>query len=176
MRNINNFLIKVDCLFSITFRAFLHVSHQKQYEQVVESAHIQPFRVGVWIAIGGWIIMSGLSVLFIQFLLWKFGLEQNFIVTDYMFISFEAFTNQCGSKIPEKVPICMCLLMARWAALLTVTVYSTAVLSFVTVKSLHYPFQDIEGLMRDGTFKIGYENNQFPSAFFRVSRQITSEN
>lgn len=87
-----------------------------------------------------------------------------------MFFAFDSFTNQCGTRIPKMTVFRISAIMSRLVALLVISVYSATLLSFVKVRSLRLPFQDIEGLVKDGTFKVGYENGTFLSAFLRVNK------
>ena len=58
--------------------------------------------------------------------------------------------------------------MTRVAPLYINPIYSAVLLSFVTVKMLRFPFNDLKGLIKDGSFKIGYENSTITGSFFEV--------
>ena len=153
----------------LIFRTFLHIAYGKHYEQETESAHIQPLKPNAWIVICVWIIISELCLLLIMYLNRLFEVKQKaFIISDYLLTTFESFTNQCGNDIPNDAPVRMSILMTRSIALIIISVYSATILSFVTVKRLHYPFRDIEGLFKDGTFGIGYESGTFAGRFLMV--------
>lgn len=89
-----------------------------------------------------------------------------------MFLSLDSFTNQCGSKIPNITAIRISVIMTRLVPLMVLSVYSATLLSFVKIRSIHLPFEDIEGLVRDGTFKIGFDNGTFLSNFFEVIKLL----
>lgn len=150
------------------FRAFLHIAHRKQYEQGESSALIQPFKGQVWMAIIAWILISDLCILIHNYFIFKIILKRKFIWTNHLFFAFYSFTNQCGIKIPNITVFRISAIMTRAVPLLVVSVYSATFLSFVKVKTIRLPFEDIDGLVQDGTFKIGFENGTFLDGFFWV--------
>lgn len=49
--------------------------------------------------------------------------------------------------------------------------YSGTIISFITVRKINTPFNSLEEMIEDGTFKIGYTKNSFPKSWFQVRKK-----
>lgn len=155
-------------VFFSSSSAFLHIAYDKSYEQGYSAPYLRPFSESLWIGISFWVIISGLIIIIINYTAYRLKLHTRFVLISSMFLGYESFTNQCGSKIPGSSASRTALITTRLAPWFVVSVYSAAILSFVTVKIFTLPFTDLKGLIRDGSFKIGYENHTFFSLIFNV--------
>lgn len=80
-------------IFSINFffRAYIHIKYLKFYEQGEATPHKRPFQPDLWNVIIIWIILSGISILIIDYR----SINDRFTYTDSFFRPFEALMNQC---------------------------------------------------------------------------------
>ena len=62
----------------------------------------------------------------------------------------------------------MALIITRIPPLFLVLAYSGIIISFITVRIIQPPFQNLEQLIEDGTFKIGYQNLSYSETWLKV--------
>lgn len=61
------------------------------------------------------------------------------------------------------------MFMLRIPPLYLVFAYSGVIISFITVRIITLPFQDLDGLIQDGSYKLGYlKVNNLVDSWFKV--------
>jgi hypothetical protein len=59
-------------------------------------------------------------------------------------------------------------LTAYLTAVILLSAYSAALISFLTKKSIALPFRNLQGLLKDGTYKLGVRENSAEYRMFEV--------
>ena len=70
--------------------------------------------------------------------------------------------------MPNAISSRIASLTSRLNPFFLVPAYSAAIVSFLTIRYINLPFNDLSGLVKDGTFKTGYQNETLLKLFFDV--------
>lgn len=78
------------------------------------------------------------------------------------------FISDGGETIKERY-IRMTVITTRFVALFIVPAYSAFILSFILYPNVKLPFEDMKGLVKDKTYKLGFSTQEGWDDWFRVS-------
>jgi hypothetical protein len=91
---------------------------------------------------------------------------------------FELVTKLHGSSgmdehRPQQTPFRVVYLTMYVVAVIMLTSYSATLISFLAVRTIELPFNDLEEFLRAGTHKLGALEHSTTLSFFRVSTMTT---
>ncbi|XP_072759507.1 probable glutamate receptor [Anoplolepis gracilipes] len=135
-------------------------------------AYVAPFSVNIWRVIGLFIIIMSASIVFIQkFFLSITHLQNNNLSSRFTEITFFITGAFCGQGMDQSTldPVRMVHLVTYLTAVIILSAYSAALISFLTVKTFTLPFTTMEGLVKDESYGCGVIGNSAYYAFLQHS-------
>jgi hypothetical protein len=72
---------------------------------------------------------------------------------------------------PKSISCRLAFLTAYLTALILLSAYSAALISFLTKQSVLMPFRDLQGLLKDGTYRLGIMSNSAEYEMFEVRNE-----
>lgn len=171
-----------------------------RYDEILEERgiipFIRPFSTELWRAILASIILAGIST-FIIIYVWKVmtNTSHTFGIINAFYHPIEAFMNQRkqkkftklflgivatgkifvdGAGDPEIKSIRITIITTRFLALFIVPAYSAFLLTYLLQPNIQLPFKDMKGLVKDGSYKIGFSKKTNFQNWFKVSEKQMS--
>lgn len=133
------------------------------------TSYTEPFTIGVWLSIIGWIAIAAVLMHIIAFSFGKFDKNENRNFGDSVFDVAKAIFSQGGKLQIQKTSFYITYLMPYLLAVILLQYYSGKLLSYLTVKNPEPPFKNLEGLVKTKSYKISLLQHTYPLFFFKVS-------
>lgn len=76
------------------------------------------------------------------------------------------------SNPPKSVSIRLVMITVRFVALFIIPAYSGFLLTYILFQNIEFPFNDIKGLVEDGSYKIGFSVESNIEHWFEVGTKI----
>lgn len=77
-----------------------------------------------------------------------------------------------NDDITPTTPYQIAITVVRTAALFLNPAYTGAIVSIILIPNINLPFQDVKGIVEDGSYKIGYLKSINYTIFFEVNSKI----
>ncbi|PNF23956.1 hypothetical protein B7P43_G10051 [Cryptotermes secundus] len=127
---------------------------QPSDEYTMWSHILSPFGVPLWRAL----VTVMLTLMVALTATWYFGAERD--KTDYsfktsFFLVLGAFSQQSHAIAPKTLSSRLVYLMVYVTAVIMTTSYAATFISFLAVRRYKLPFEDFEGLLKDGSYRLG---------------------
>ncbi|KAL0269924.1 UNVERIFIED_CONTAM: hypothetical protein PYX00_007506 [Menopon gallinae] len=143
-------------------------------------AIFEPFNYDVWVAILIWTAAATICFYVSYHLCLVHGLEekdgQEFGLMESFFFMIRTLSFQDYNSVPGTVVCRTIFLMAYVAAAVLIPAYSASLISFLTQHSPVRPFDSLEGLLQDGTYKLLLERNTSEYSYFARASDKTLRN
>ncbi|XP_023708697.1 glutamate receptor ionotropic, delta-2 isoform X2 [Cryptotermes secundus] len=150
----------VDFTFPLIITRYNVLIQQLLHEVLSWDDFLKPFSTGLW-------LMVGISVLVLSFMLSAFHNlgrhygnaeaddPSRYGLYDSLCCVFSIFCQQGQDFTPKSISCRLVFLTAYLTAVILLSAYSAALISFLTKQSVVMPFRDLQGLLKDGTYRLG---------------------
>ncbi|CAG2056909.1 unnamed protein product [Timema podura] len=145
-------------------------------DELIWTSFLTPFSTGLWFIIGAVILIvaSYLSALnFIKNTIFAQQTEQdiNYSYLDAIFGIFGAFCQQGQKLTPRSESSRVLFLSTHLTAVTLYAAYSASLISSLTKEVTVLPFQDLQGLLQDGTYKFAVVKKTAHYNYFEESNE-----
>ncbi|XP_068082900.1 glutamate receptor ionotropic, kainate glr-3-like [Anabrus simplex] len=143
----------------ITLRILAYL-REPRFDDFNWESFLAPLSSSLWQATGVCTFVLAATLAGIYYFSWRNGDESaqgvySFAFRDSLFYMFTSLTQQGHDVTPRSSSGRVVYLLGYVVAVIVMTAYSAALVSFLTAQVKELPFRDLNGLLADGTYKLG---------------------
>ncbi|KAJ9590507.1 hypothetical protein L9F63_016458, partial [Diploptera punctata] len=150
----------VDFTFPIIYMRYQVFIRQPMEEEIKWDDYLKPFSLHLWVTLSISVLVVSVVLSNVHVIGRHFGNEEirsssRYCLYDSFFYVFGIFCQQGHAFTPIALSSRIVYLTAYLTAVVTLSAYSAALISFLTRKTTILPFQNLQQLMQDDTYQLG---------------------
>ncbi|XP_021933555.1 probable glutamate receptor [Zootermopsis nevadensis] len=167
----------VEFTFPLIFTRYYVFIQQLSHDVLSWDDFLQPFSTGLWLTVCASVLVLAFLLSTLHNLGRRCGNAEadgpsRYSLYDSLHCVFGIFCQQGHDFTPNSGSCRLVYLTAYLIAVILLSAYSAALVSFLTKKSVAMPFKDLQGLLKDGSYKLGVMENSAEYRLFENSVNV----